>query len=928
LDDNTVICINETWLDDSDLDSNWVIDKEHLEIFRLDRNKVLTGKKKGGGSLILCPRKLKPKRRPDLELSMHNIESVWIEISAGNTKILINALYNPCENKFAHFDDFMNKNIDQAIVENKPTIILGDINQNILDQPTMEKITNIITPYGFNLCNRTEATRIQGDSQSLIDITMTDIGNAYLTTVSDTPINTDHLMTTTVFPIKTNKNSTARKITTLDKSQYTKEEFNRDLSRKNFNSIYQVDCPQEAYSRFERILGSTLHKHAPVTRKYVKPKPFTAVQRNNEELRKLAELKKRAYADYKGQSTVQSFEAYKASRNKYNNALKRTKIKANMLKYTQLNSDQKRWKYINNMRQSQNDAQQINELRNSLGDLVTENAKKAELFNYKFVTLGDYNGTVIPYNLKPTRRGETFHFRFITTAETCKYIKQLDNSKPMGPSTIPAWAIKDAEVILTPHICYLINLAISQRVFPNQLKLADVTPIFKKGNKEDPTNYRPISITCPISKIYERALCTQITEFLERNRILSGTQFGFQKSKSSTDAISYLVEAIRKELDSGNIASAAFIDLSKAFDSLDHEILQHKLTEIGFSLHAAQLIQSYLSNRKQRVNVNGCFSTWYETYQGVPQGTILGPILFLIYVYDLQASTGIGNICQYADDTTIYVTGRNATDNALELERCCEKLLRYFEAHRLKVNVSKTEYVIFSRKGTGPMETPLKVGEQSISPTKTAKYLGIHLDAHLTFEKQVNVILQKMAMGIKTIYAIRDFLPLTSRLMLFNSLVIPHMTYAAPLLAGLLQKHIKSLDSQLSWGIKACCNLSSYTPSLCLKKRHKILPAKFMIQQSVLLYFHKIIKGHTNSFKIVEFPTKHRSSPRGSLALDIPRIKTNYLKHCLTKQGCELMNKLPYDIKSLESHCYFKKQVKLHFLGLLANCTHESLNYT
>jgi hypothetical protein len=891
--ENTILGINETWLDTSDTDNNWIIDKELFDIFRQDRNKENTGKKRGGGSMILCPKHLAPKRRLDLELTLSHIESIWIDVTTNGKKILINLIYNPPENNHSKFEEFLSNNIDQVVAENKPIIITGDFNQNILCPLTAQKITNILTPYGMSLCNTTNATRQQGSTETLIDITASDI-EGYKTIISDAPLNTDHHMTTVIFPIKANlKRQKARIVTTLDTSNYDKNAYLNELNNRPFSPIYRTSCPQIAYNYFENIVGSTLHAHAPVTRKFVKPKGRSDFIKSNARLRSLATQKKLTYDAYSICKNDTTYNAYRSARNFYNNALKDTYKKTKTMQFNKLNTDKKRWNFINDMRQTGSSMMQINELRNSLGDIITENTKKAELLNYKFITLGDYNENQIEYPVKPYLYNKPkFSFKLITDNEVLSYINKLDNRKPLGPSTIPAWAIKDAAKILTPHICYLINLSIINRVFPSQLKLADVTPVYKKGDKADPSNYRPISVTCAMSKIYERAFCSQITKFLDDNQILSSSQFGFQKSKSATDAVSFFTETIRKELDTGNCVSAAFLDLSKAFDSLNHEILQLKLEEIGFTIPAAQLIHSYLQNRMQRVNVNGTKSTWYATYQGVPQGTILGPILFLIYVYDLHHFVGSNNICQYADDTAVFVSGKSTKQNSQELEVICDKLLEYFKMHRLKVNISKTEYIIFSKKGAKVINETLNIGDQALQPTAYAKYLGIYLDAQLTFDKQINIILRKMAAGIKTIYSLRNYIPLTSRLLLLRSIVLSHLTYPAPILTSLSQKHLDSLNSQITWGLKACCNTNRTTSSLSLMKAHKILPAKLQINLHIATYFFKIANKYTKAFNFMDFPTQYRVSSRGVMALDVNRIKSNYLKYCLTKRGCDICNSI------------------------------------
>lgn len=290
---NTITAVNETWLETHDKDDDWIIDKENIDLFRIDRDKIQTNKSKGGGSLILCPKNLKPKRRKDLEINLSNIENIWIEISVSQRKILINLIYNPCKNGLNELSDFLEKNIDLAITENKNIIAIGDYNLNILNPASKRKIEDILLPYGLQINNTQTPTRIQGASSSIIDLCISDL-NHMKSIVTDPPMNTDHLMTTNICPIKITRHNKARQITTLDKTNYQKELFIDDLKKQNFGHIYASSCANEAYNLFEKTFGSVLHRHAPVTRKFIRTKKEINLPRNNQLIKDLSTEKKNA----------------------------------------------------------------------------------------------------------------------------------------------------------------------------------------------------------------------------------------------------------------------------------------------------------------------------------------------------------------------------------------------------------------------------------------------------------------------------------------------------------------------------------------------------------------------------------------------------------------------------------------------------------
>lgn len=257
-------------------------------------------------------------------------------------------------------------------------------------------------------------------------------------------------------------------------------------------------------------------------------------------------------------------------------------------------------------------------------------------------------------------------------------------------------------------------------------------------------------------------------------------------------------------------------------------------------------------------------------------------------------------IVQYADDTFVFSTDKNIDVAIGNVEEACRILSEYFQMHRLMLNVKKTEFTVFCKKGKikGTEDQKICISGHSISLQTEVKYLGIIIDQTLTFQSQVKSVLQKMAGGIKTIYAIRNRFPLKTRLLLLNAIVISHFQYSSIYLTGITQNLKNTLEKQLSWGVKACCYRSKFDESLDLKIKHRILPVISMINYRVLLYFYRLYNNQQEAFKYFDFPTYKISLNIRTKKLAFSLKTTSYLGSSIIKQGVLLFNELPYELRA------------------------------
>ena len=307
---------------------------------------------------------------------------------------------------------------------------------------------------------------------------------------------------------------------------------------------------------------------------------------------------------------------------------------------------------------------------------------------------------------------------------------------------------------------------VSQHKFSDNLKLADVTPVFKKDDADLTKNYRPVSVLPIVSKIFERLLQKQTISYIDQ--YLSNFLCGYRQGYSTQTALISMLEKWRNILDNKGYSGAILMDLSKAFDTITHELLLAKLHAYGFSEQALLILSSYLSNRKQRVKINNTFSSWTDLIQGVPQGSVHRPLLFNIYLNDLFFSLKNINVCNFADDTTPYVCDKSIETVLKLLEENCEIALCWFENNYMKLNTDKCHLIVSGYKHE---QMWAKIGNDKIWESSDVKLLGVTIDNELKFDKHVSKICSKANRKLSVLARMSKLLSFEKRRLIFKSFV-------------------------------------------------------------------------------------------------------------------------------------------------------------
>ena len=505
-------------------------------------------------------------------------------------------------------------------------------------------------------------------------------------------------------------------------------------------------------------------------------------------------------------------------------------------------------------------------------------------------------------------------------ATILKLLKQLNAAKSAGIDNLTGKFLKEGAPVLASPITDLVNLSISLSLFPDDCKIAKLKPLYKKEAKTKPKNYRPISLLPLLSKIIERIIHNQTQEFLDKNNILYKYQSGFRKHHSTDTCLSYLTDKVKIGFEEGLLTGMVLIDLQKAFDTIDHSILLEKMNCLGFAGKMIAWYTSYLTNRSFIVNVGKEFSSPGKLSYGVPQGSILGPLLFLLYVNDMPQAVN-SELLLYADDTYLIYMGKNIQKIEEQLNSDFTSLCEWFIDNKLSVHFSeeKTKSILFGTKRQlkDQRDLNLKYGDIEIKQHSRVTYLGCILDNILSGEHMAGKVLNTVNNRLKFLYRKQKFLSLSSRRLLCNALIQPHFDYACaawyPLLNKRQSKRIQIAQNKCIW---YCLNLDNKA-HIGTNEFLKInwLPTKKRVEQCICVNLFKFFNQMSPqcTAEIFHPSSSVHNTHRATQKLDLPFRKSCIGQKTLSYIGPNTWNNLPAQIKLSKNVNTFKYDIKKSF---------------
>ena len=480
--------------------------------------------------------------------------------------------------------------------------------------------------------------------------------------------------------------------------------------------------------------------------------------------------------------------------------------------------------------------------------------------------------------------------------------------------------------LLSP-LTIIINQMLNTGIFPNNLKVAKIIPIYKKDDQFIFDNYRPISLLPVMSKLFEKVIFKQLYTFFQDNKLFYESQYGFRTGHSTELAALEIVDQIISEMDNGEVPINIFLDLSKAFDTLDHEILLHKLNYYGVKGIPYNLIKNYLTDRKQFVDIDGIKSDCLSISTGVPQGSVLGPLLFIIYINDLSLVSTIFKPIIYADDTTLFSTLKSFYSNTdtnidLHINKELDKVDTWLKANKLSLNVKKTKLMIFHMPSKKIKLPKIEIMKVQIECVDQFNFLGITLDKHLTFKSHIDNVSKKISRSIGILSRLKYLLPERIKLIIYNSLILSHINYGI-LIWGHHADRIFKLQKK---AIRIITKSKYNAHTEPLFKNLNLLKISDIFKLYQLKFFHKYINKQLPSY-FQELPFRSQNETHHYYTRDHQRLQIYLRKHkfaeqCVRQSIPKLLNDMPLCIKQkLYTHSLngFSIYVKNFYISKYSN---------
>ena len=805
-----VVTLSETWLNAAVNSATVSIDG--FTAYRLDRTSKVKANKRGGGLITyVCDKYAADcEELLDLNRTSPDIEAQWSIIHRPHCKdmVLCN-VYRPPSGKLDRALTYLNECIKTLDLCKMELYILGDLNVNYKNQSSCEYKKVKFFGQANGLAQLiTTTTRNTDKTKSLLDLVLT---NSKYISVSGTLNHyiSDHQP---IFVVKKKGRDTRPSVDFQGRSyrNFDKTVFRDKLVGRDWDNFYDISDPVEAWDSILGNLTPVLDEMCPIRTFRIKNyRPNWISDELIEQIKDRDYFYKRAKLD----NEEDSWNIARHLRNVTNANIRHAKKDFVIDNLNNCHADCKKfWHAIRSVIPSNKGSTRQDILLKKNGKKVGKK-EVAHHINDFFINIGKIpssntrsnKGYTRPPVVEQSDGADTdWCLENFTVDEVLKVVRDINVSKSSGLDSISSFIIKEAFGILLPQITYMMNLSVKTSIFPKAWKKALVIPIPKSGNLTQVQNYRPISLLPLPGKILEKLVHKQLENYIETNSLLVDTQHGFRKKHSTIHSVEQLTNYIEKKMNRGMTTLATFVDFRKAFDCVQHPVLLKKLSSLGINNSTIRWFTSYLTDRKQRVLANNVYSSYQTVTQGVPQGSVLGPLFYILYANDISDTIINCKVAMYADDTVLYTADSNFEDSMRKMRSDVQALSSWCGENGIRMNTDKTKTMSFGSAKKLKKLPPLciNIDDAPLQTVSCYKYLGVTLDGQLNFAKHVSKIISNVSLKLKQLRRMRPFLTTKAAIMVYKNMLLPMIEYGDVFVTGANLENKRKLQVLQNKGLR------------------------------------------------------------------------------------------------------------------------------
>ena len=917
--------LSEAWLNCDHTDE--MLSVPHYQIIRRD-----TAKQGHTGIAVYIHDNIYPfvKRRTDLEST--EVECIWLEIKCSmSSPLLLAYMYRHPRSTDEWLDDFVQMMVNVPL-NNRNMVLLGDFNFNMLiPQPAWQ---STFTLFGLQqLVDK--PTRVSSTTATLLDHVYTN-NTTLLTDVNVLEKGiSDHFPTVCMWKSRTPKLPKNSHNTIVYRSfkHFDKDKFFQDMNQAHFHNIYNCSDPVQALDIFHSTLLPIINKHAPLRRKRVKSitLPGWLTPEIQEAPKQRDQLKSRLKQLYKDNINLlpdsiklekeikreKVAQEYRKQRNKVTSLVRSSQKSYFSKMITDNKNTASLWKGINKISQK------------SRSKPCNHYAWSPHSFNDHFIHLAEsvLNNDKIcsdNYHLSPAlinfcnsklSKNISFEIPLLGVHEVGMLITNMKNKKSMGPDGISPSLLKLSLPYVVESLTFIYNLCIKHSIVPPSLKTAQVLPLPKSKDISELNNFRPISLLSVLSKPFERHIHKNLMEYLEKHSLFYTFQSGFRPHHSCQSALTHQCDTWLSAVNQHKLTGAVFLDLKKAFDLVNHEILAKKLSVYLRNPISQSLLESYLDNRSQYVFCNGSASSTKMVSRGVPQGSVLGPLLFCIFINDLPLSISdpLVSCDLFADDTSLHSSAANVSIVQNSLQKGLDDVSKWCNLNQMVIHPQKTKCMMITSRQKHQLchlTLNLSIDNNPIEQVNSHKVLGTIIDDQLSWKKQIDSLCKKLSRSLYLLNRLKIYIDSDARKIFFNAHCLSHINYASTVWSGAAQDHLKKLNSLY----KRATKIILPDPLLSTLEKQASLD---ILPLNKHLEFNKIItvfkaRNELAPDYIAKLLITSSSRYNFSKYL-LPRTRIDMFKTSFSFSGAFLWNSLPLNIRSISSLSSFKTKLRNYF---------------